>query len=252
MAQPHLPDLLIEGYRGIRRLELKKLGNVNLLVMRNGVGRSSVLEAVWLYSSQGAIASIPTLTAEQGGRRVRSVVFEPGVHPQIREVPDRVPNPPCRSVDAAGFGYDRFGKLWDRIVLTDFEEELNAAQRVSVLLGDGGMRRAMVRMKGSERPVPLKSLGDGLHRSIGIGLSLASAEGGFLLVAEFENGLHCKAQEALWRFVIRKAREWNVQVFATTHREDCIAAFGKAAAGDLESDGVTTKLVSAASWKRRM
>lgn len=48
----HLPDLLIENFRGIESLTLPKLGRVTLLTGKNGVGKSTVLEAVRAYTTQ--------------------------------------------------------------------------------------------------------------------------------------------------------------------------------------------------------
>ena len=49
----HLPDLLIENFRGIESLTLPQLGRVTLLTGKNGVGKSTVLEAVQAYAAQG-------------------------------------------------------------------------------------------------------------------------------------------------------------------------------------------------------
>lgn len=49
----HLPDLLIENFRGIESLTLPRLGRVTLLTGKNGVGKSTVLEAVQAYAAQG-------------------------------------------------------------------------------------------------------------------------------------------------------------------------------------------------------
>ena len=49
----HLPDLLIEGFRGIESLTIPRLGRVTLLTGKNGVGKSTVLEAVQVYASRG-------------------------------------------------------------------------------------------------------------------------------------------------------------------------------------------------------
>ncbi len=328
MAQPLLPDFLIEGYRGLRRLELKKLGNVNLFVGQNGVGKTSVLEAVRIYSSQAAISDLvnllrdreeasdpdnwrnfeslffnrsgsaaiqigpresllrisiqqtvqavndgilyykfvdsdtgelaarfPTLTVEQAGHRIRYAPQESGrpggLHSQYIDLPGKQSNPPYTHVAAKGLEDAEFAKLWDRIVLTDYEEKLNRSlaqiitniQRVSLVQnGGGGGRRAMAKLRDADRPVPLRTLGDGIYRYIGIALALANSKNGFLLIDEFENGLHYKTQEALWTFVIQMARELNVQVFATTHDRDCIGAFGRAAEDDQDSFGVLTKL----------
>ena len=49
-----LPDLSIRNFRGIRRLSIRRLGRVNLLAGRNGVGKTTVLEAVRVYASKGS------------------------------------------------------------------------------------------------------------------------------------------------------------------------------------------------------
>ena len=49
----HLPDLRISGFRGFDELCIPKLGRVNLFAGKNGVGKTSVLEAVQLYCAGG-------------------------------------------------------------------------------------------------------------------------------------------------------------------------------------------------------
>ncbi len=48
-----LPDLYIENFRGIKKLSIPRLGRVNLLAGRNGVGKSTVLDAVRVYAARG-------------------------------------------------------------------------------------------------------------------------------------------------------------------------------------------------------
>ena len=48
----HLPDLTIKGFRGIKDLSLPRLGRVTLLAGKNGVGKSTVLEAVAVYAAR--------------------------------------------------------------------------------------------------------------------------------------------------------------------------------------------------------
>jgi hypothetical protein len=54
MAERHLKDLLIEDFRGFKRLEVPRLGRVNLIVGKNNVGKTALLEALHLYASRGA------------------------------------------------------------------------------------------------------------------------------------------------------------------------------------------------------
>ena len=49
----HLPDLSIRNFRGISSLLIGRLGRVTLLAGRNGVGKTTVLEAVRVYAARG-------------------------------------------------------------------------------------------------------------------------------------------------------------------------------------------------------
>jgi len=48
----HLPDLAIEGFRGIDELAIPRLGRVNLITGPNAVGKTTVLDAVRIYASR--------------------------------------------------------------------------------------------------------------------------------------------------------------------------------------------------------
>jgi predicted ATP-dependent endonuclease of OLD family len=58
-----------------------------------------------------------------------------------------------------------------------------------------------------------------------IGLAMATASKGILLIDEFENGLHWRVQRELWAALGKAAKEFDVQIFATTHSRDCIGGF---------------------------
>ena len=49
----HLPDLSIEGFRGIEALTIERLGRVTLLAGKNSVGKTTVLDAVRVYAARG-------------------------------------------------------------------------------------------------------------------------------------------------------------------------------------------------------
>jgi hypothetical protein len=46
-----LPNLEIQGFRAFRKLQIERLGRVNLIVGKNNVGKTSVLEALRLYAN---------------------------------------------------------------------------------------------------------------------------------------------------------------------------------------------------------
>ena len=52
-SELHLPDLSIRNFRGIESLSIGRLGRVTLLAGRNGIGKTTVLEAVRVYAARG-------------------------------------------------------------------------------------------------------------------------------------------------------------------------------------------------------
>ena len=175
--------------------------------------------------------------------------------PPIRRFPQRYPvraRMPCILVSSfSGEGTNLLGSLWDEVVLANRQEEMVRAlhiidpriTNVNMVGGDGSSRRrtAVVSAKNIARPIPLRSFGDGLNRLFAIILSLVNASGGILLIDEFENGLHYSVQLDAWNTVFRLALDLDIQVFATSHSWDSIAAFQEAASQTPE-DGVLVRL----------
>lgn len=56
-----LPNLAIKGFRGIKSLLIPKLGQVTLLTGKNGVGKTTVLEAARIWSARGSGKSLKQL-----------------------------------------------------------------------------------------------------------------------------------------------------------------------------------------------
>lgn len=56
-----METLEIKGFRGFKHLTVKRLGRVNLVVGKNNVGKSSLLEALRLYGAQGSPSVLRTL-----------------------------------------------------------------------------------------------------------------------------------------------------------------------------------------------
>jgi AAA15 family ATPase/GTPase len=54
MSELLLDSLEIKGYRCFEHLTIEKLGRVNLIVGKNNVGKTALLEALWLYFNQGS------------------------------------------------------------------------------------------------------------------------------------------------------------------------------------------------------
>ena len=52
----HLPNLVIKNFRGIDELTIPRLGRVTLLAGKNGVGKTTVLDAVRVWATRGQVS----------------------------------------------------------------------------------------------------------------------------------------------------------------------------------------------------
>lgn len=129
---------------------------------------------------------------------------------------------------------DKLDEYWDKITLTPQQDKVLDALRIiepkidgfNFINGEGKKRKGIIKLNDGTRH-PLGRMGDGINRILAIILALVNAENGFLLIDEFENGLHFSVQEKLWEVIFKTAEQLNVQVFATTHSNDCVSAFAK-------------------------
>jgi len=358
-----LNSLEIRGFRGFRHLQIERLGRVNLIVGKNNVGKSSLLEALQLYAfggypsviwehlrsrdesryppgsrsvdrstevgdpllalrylfygrkdvkphldsirigpiiSPNEMLSITVdlylseLDTEQQGRLKRRLLQPEEYNIVDNPVPrftiqlgrqmkidyplnptpsSRLVRPELKTINCAfrsaeglvregdvsfrsaeGLARKGVGSLWDGISLTPLEDDVLASLRI-IAPGVEGLsfvgepessagRIPIVRIKGIDEPLPLRSLGDGMQRMLGIALALANAQDGMLLVDEIENGIHYSVQPELWQLILQIAYRLNVQVFATTHSWDCIKGFQEAAQEDKQNERLLIRLES--------
>lgn len=134
---------------------------------------------------------------------------------------------------------DKNPDLFDQIALSPLEKEIIKALQIiepridaiNFLKDDLTKRHRedervpIVVFRNSTTRYKLTSMGDGLNRILTIILALLNCKEGVLLIDEFENGLHYSVQTQLWQIIYKLAEELNIQVFATTHSEDCIKSF---------------------------
>ncbi len=190
----------------------------------------------------------------QKGERTNMIRFTPSIGATTVELPSATP---CSMVPTLLVPIDELASEWDkialtasqnivqdalRLILTEFEA-LTFVRNEGVVPGSlHGFRTAKVKLANHDEPVPLNSLGEGMLRVLQLVLKIFSAKGGFLLVDEFENGLHYSVQEKIWALVFDLAAKLDIQVYATTHSWDCIENFAKVANARKEIQGVLFRI----------
>jgi len=144
--------------------------------------------------------------------------------------------PRALMIPASGMEAFRIREMWDRVAVAGQEELVEDALRTVIpsldrilLVGEWERRSVLLKLKGTSRPVPLQSMGDGVNRVFAIAVGLVLARGGSLLLDEVENGLHFTVQDEVWQSIFSLAERFNVQVFATSHSWDSIVGFQYAA-----------------------
>lgn len=162
---------------------------------------------------------------------------------------------PCSLIPTQFIPMDDLADEWDKIVFTQPEEVVKKALQVieptfenlTFVRAENSSRArrsrtVMAKLKDVSHPVPLNSMGDGMLRVLQLALKLFSARGGFLLIDEFENGLHYSVQKSVWDLLFQMAEQYNIQIFATTHSWDCIESFAQVALAHTQTEGCLLRL----------
>ena len=321
-----VPDLRVKGFRGLRDLHVPRLGQVTLIAGKNGVGKTTLLEAMQVFAAR---SSVGVLRKVLGARREIILGINDDGNPtadldweslfwgrysggdqhitigsEIADVELRISlvspldledadayfgaasdsdlifkietqKGPYRYVSTAagprsrGFrrrqalgevGFpkevamtrlgpdvvddDALADMWDELIDTGGSKKI-VLESLSEMYGQGvsdldmvgdrsgfgrGSRRAKARLGARDRPVPLKSLGDGAMRIVALLTAVSQGSKSLVVVDEIENGIHHTIQSQYWRTLIDVANRNETQLIATTHSWDCVEAFAHAAA----------------------
>lgn len=157
----------------------------------------------------------------------RSVVGFPGWK--------RVNHPYIPFITAESLEPRHMRHMWDDVVTDGREDEVIEMMRIlepklsnifflsSDRTSRYGRMGILAEFEDSKRlRVPLGSFGEGMRRLLALALSLYKAKGGILLVDEIDTGLHYSILGDMWLLLVNAAKQYDIQVFATTHSLDCL------------------------------
>ena len=115
------------------------------------------------------------------------------------------------------------------VELLDLLREVDSrVSGVEIYSPTGTEAELFVRLDRPTLVLPMVAMGDGLQRGFEIGVAAAQHHWPFLFIDELDNGLHHSALEPVWRWLATISKKRDVQVFATTHSEECIHAAARA------------------------
>ena len=70
--------------------------------------------------------------------------------------------------------------------------------------------------------MPLSTYGDGIKKVLSIANGIAQAANGVLMIDELETAIHYKYYDDIFKFLVKACKQFNVQLFVTTHSADAI------------------------------
>ena len=240
-----LNSLVIKNFRMLEDFSVEKLGRVNLIVGKNNSGKSTVLEALRIYAKgYGCNASQECSHSYEGSfNAINQDIYLGEDGNSLVKIDQSIfkSKTNCSFIPTQFVSIKELKEDWKNIELSDDEDIVTRAlqiivpnyQRLAFYYDETDFEElnpfVKVKLSHLSKAIPLSSLGDGMLRILQIAIKLVSAQGGFLLIDEFENGLHYSVQENVWRLLFEMAEKLDIQVFATTHSWDCVQSFNNVA-----------------------
>jgi AAA15 family ATPase/GTPase len=328
----HVRDFFLRDFRKFQELEIKGLGQFNLILGDNNSGKTTVLEAL-LFSTEPTQCLLSFLYARRQrnnnsekekdhnfldslvnrnnkekevhflykeGRRLWSYKIR---HPKLKELVAKLgvdkldPN----NFLAVETGHDTvaisdsieevsnylkdtqwlskipyvpFGKGYSDRLTAVYHNEIGSKRKVQMafikqmetfipnIVGitvdpETDAIKIEEEINGKDYVSNLNDFGEGANKLFRILVQLHAAKDKKLMVDEIDAGIHFTRFKPFWKVILQAAKEYNVQVFATTHNEECIKYFWEVLQEDdfsglrpesrivtLESHVVTGKVLS--------
>lgn len=267
-----LDSLHIKNFRCFEDLTIPELGRVNLIVGKNNSGKSTLLEAILFFAESDHEKALKTLAEIRGerfyqlnwseeqelstqykiwiGNNSDPIKIEYKIVPEIiinrrvlsqkdYEIPSSGRKSyPYSFIPTTVYSESELAEAWDEIRIQKQDSLIKDVLRIVEANIDDvfytAKRVTMVSLASEKEARSIKSMGEGMSRLLQIFLYAFQARGGFLLIDEFENGLHYSIQEEIWEKLFKLAKELDIQIFATTHSEDTVKTFCKVALASAE------------------
>jgi len=252
----------IEGFKGFTDTTIGPLRKVNLIVGGQNVGKTSLLEAVYLTLSSGSFES-PFRSNEGGdihrfaqnalGKSFNSIeVWNKEeeisrISPSGNQLPNgfaAVFNKDNLTLSSRGSRIQapvsiplflphqaKLIQLFGSVVLARKKRDLiDLLKKVEPRLisldavSPDGEQRIYAEIEGVAQALPLPELGHGFARLLYLFCTLLSTDAKLALIDEVESGVHYSALPTLLQGIKNVANEREVQTIMTTHSWDCIRA----------------------------
>ncbi|MCR9253575.1 MAG: AAA family ATPase [bacterium] len=297
----HIKNFLIENFRKFKKLDLKDLGQFNLVLGGNNSGKTSVLESLlfdqdpnkcllnFVFANNQRIYNSPSKKTKmffenivnnqfkangiqitiKNGRRLWNYTLR---HPSVKELftVNEIPELDNRhylciegnneikiseSVEIlekeltspktlSQVPLIPFGKGYSEMLASIYFSEIGDVRSLRISFLEQ-MKLFIPNITGitidpsndtikieeynevtkEETSLPLHHYGEGANKLFRILVQLHAAKGGRLMIDEIDAGIHYSHFKKFWEIILLTSMEYGVQIFATTHNEECVDYF---------------------------
>ncbi len=110
-------------------------------------------------------------------------------------------------------------------VLLSWRNGQLANQKVNYVVKSKWNKGVKVTTSSVDKAIDITKYGEGLQRVFEIALLLGYCKDGILCIDEIDSAIHKSLLIKFTEFIQRTAKEFNVQIFLSTHSKECIDAF---------------------------
>jgi len=269
----HISEITIKNSSKEIELSLEELKRINLITGKNNVGKTMLLEAIYLNANSDDIIRAVTVLQKIGVARIDAgtVEISSGLNFVSYESYDKYDDVYLGNIHVSdkttvvppvNFRIDpnTVNKLSEKNFSGVLKPNVKLLREGSLSLDDVSLEDSVllindlikgyddnikkyVLLKGkpyfetNEGVVSLKAMGVGLRRLIDIIVGIYSCKNGIFLIDNLEIGFHYEYYERLWEIILTISLERNCQVFITTQSKEIITAYSANVEGGFKNLG---------------
>ncbi len=246
-------NIHIKNFKLFEYLKVNDLVRINLIVGKNDIGKTALLEALYLTHNPNNIHSFNKLRENRNfnlsipsnlrfffNNKEKPIELKFKYENKDYEISYSYENEKIKfdkkiQLDSAltnmlfipeytSMNIFRLNELLKYYIENDsiYELEKLLKQTISEELERVSITNDMVYLSTKKKGVPLKNWGLGTNKLFNYLINIPQVKNGVLLIDEIDTGFHYSVLDKLWEVILKKSSDYNIQLFATTHRDECI------------------------------
>jgi AAA15 family ATPase/GTPase len=242
MSEHFIKNIEIKNFKCFEDFKAEGFGRVNLIGGKNNVGKTALIEAIYISNSKNNLKKIITtrymadilwdLWKEIGKKFINNFIdekIEDYKKSQIKtNLNDLKIDIKFQSNNKAT--KNRYENVYSLIIKNELEDRLDSyIKEFDSDIEKFRIINSQPYCKKNGDFYNLNEFGDGLSKFIYFIMLLLSQKNSIILIDEIENGIHYTNLDKLWEIILTISKQQNVQVFATTHSKECIESYARVA-----------------------